>query len=120
MLESNDLTSSETVNITNNARDELLKVLTSTDTHLRIFLRFVQGQYSYSMSLDKQIHPRDMRTKINGISLLIDEISLPYVRGATLDFSNAGYKINNPYVDFSKLNEKGCTGKCTCGKGGCG
>jgi iron-sulfur cluster insertion protein len=54
-------------------------------------------QYSLNFDLRKD---GDLVTEFDGISVFVDEISLPYIAGVTLDYveglHNAGFRFDNP------------------------
>lgn len=65
--------------------------------------------FQYSFSLDADETPDDVVITRDGARLLIDTVSLEYLRGSELDFvedlSGAGFRINNPLA----------TSSCGCG-----
>jgi iron-sulfur cluster insertion protein len=56
--------------------------------------------FQYSFSLDADETPDDIVIARDGARLLVDTVSLEYLRGSELDFvedlSGAGFRINNP------------------------
>jgi len=56
--------------------------------------------FQYSMGFDSEQHEGDTMVPFEGVHVLIDEVSLPYVAGTTLDYveglHGAGFKFNNP------------------------
>ena len=56
--------------------------------------------FQYSLGFDAEQHESDTVVPFDGVKVLIDEVSLPYVAGTTLDFveglHGAGFKFNNP------------------------
>ena len=57
--------------------------------------------FQYPLAFDEQ-RDGDQVIKSNGIKLLVDTASAPYVRGATVDYveslQGAGFQVNNPNV----------------------
>ncbi len=55
--------------------------------------------FQYSLNFDTR-KDGDLVTDLNGVSVLVDEISLPYIAGTTLDYveglHNAGFRFDNP------------------------
>ncbi len=55
--------------------------------------------FQYSLKFDTQ-HDGDRVTELDGVRVLVDEISLPYLAGTTLDYveglHGAGFKFDNP------------------------
>ncbi|SRR5579875_87149 len=56
--------------------------------------------FQYSLSFDEQRNPTDTVVQYDGLDVLVDEVSLPYLAGVTLDFVEglygAGFKFDNP------------------------
>jgi iron-sulfur cluster assembly accessory protein len=54
-------------------------------------------QYSLNFDLRKE---GDLVTEFDGVNVFVDEISLPYIAGVTLDYveglHNAGFRFDNP------------------------
>ena len=104
----------EIVHLTESAAREIKDMLgkeeNSAGKALRVFIE--KGGCSglqYGMVFDE---PRDgdFSSSFHGVSVLVDNISAEYVRGAVVDFSDAltggGFKISNPRAKTS----------CGCGK----
>ncbi len=74
------------------------------------------GGYQYGMALDDNTQPNDTISEQHGVKLLIDDISLQYLSGATIDYQDneagTGFKIDNP----NSVSSCGCGGDA----GGCG
>lgn len=55
--------------------------------------------FQYSMNFDTR-KDGDVVTELDGVSVFVDEISLPYIAGTTLDYveglHNAGFRFDNP------------------------
>ena len=55
--------------------------------------------FQYTLNFDQQ-KEGDRITHLDGVSVLVDEISLPYIAGTTLDYveglHNAGFRFDNP------------------------
>lgn len=56
--------------------------------------------FSYKFDLDDSANPDDLIVTRDGVSVLIDEMSLEFMSGSEIDFSTeligAAFKINNP------------------------
>ena len=71
------------------------------DLALRVF---VSGGgcsgFQYGMALEDNIRETDIVTEQHGVKLVIDEISINYLDGATVDYVDeimgSGFKIENP------------------------
>ena len=66
--------------------------------------------FAYVVDIAKEQRADDQVFEINGVKVLIDEKSLPVVRGTEIDFRREGlssaFAFNNPNV----------TGECGCGE----
>jgi len=55
--------------------------------------------FQYSMNFDTK-KDGDIVTELAGVNVFVDEVSLPYIAGTTLDFveglHNAGFRFDNP------------------------
>lgn len=93
---------------------EQLKKLHSENASDGQYLRVLVGAggcsgFEYGMSFDEK-KDGDQLIENNGIEFIIDETSLEYMRGSTIDFdgglSGRGFEINNPNARSS----------CGCGR----
>lgn len=77
---------------------------------------------NFGMALDNNIRDVDSTFDANGIKLVVDESSLDYLRGASVDFVNdpvqgSGFVINNPNASHGHDHGEGgcaCGGSCSC------
>lgn len=96
--------------------------------------------FKYGMALDNEAGPDDEVFEYNGLKVFIDSMSLPYLRGASVDYVDdallgQGFKVENPNAtstcgcgsSFSASEgEASSGGGCGtgggggCGSGGCG
>jgi iron-sulfur cluster assembly accessory protein len=92
------------VNLTPKALDAVRKMIAkeglSADQGLRISV--VGGGcsgFQYSLGFDAR-KDGDSLTVLDGVNVFVDEISLPYIAGTTLDYveglHNAGFRFDNP------------------------
>ncbi len=72
-----------------------------TDHGLRVFV--AGGGCSgmqYGMALEGNPQPTDHIVEIDGITVIVDPISLPYIQGSEIDFVDSlmggGFRIDNP------------------------
>ena len=83
------------------AIDELLQDRGLEGYGLRVF---VSGGgcsgFQYGMALENNAMANDTISEIMGIKLFVDDVSLPYIEGSTVDFvtneMGTGFKIDNP------------------------
>ncbi len=56
--------------------------------------------FQYGLALDNNIQATDVITETDGIKLIVDEVSIKYLQGATVDYiaglTSSGFKIDNP------------------------
>jgi iron-sulfur cluster assembly accessory protein len=106
-------TAESNVSLTRNAVDEVKSMLAKSENagkNLRLYIE--QGGCSgmqYGMVFDEQ-RDGDLVSQTDGVSILIDPVSMNYLRGTVVDFSDSltagGFKISNPNAKQS----------CGCGK----
>jgi iron-sulfur cluster assembly protein len=80
---------------------ELLEKRNLPDMALRVF---VSGGgcsgFQYGMALEDKIRETDLVYEMGGVKMVVDEISINYLRGATVDYVDTlmgtGFKIENP------------------------
>jgi iron-sulfur cluster assembly protein len=75
---------------------------------------------NFGMALDNNIRDIDTAFDANGVQVVVDEVSIDYLRDATIDFVNdpqhgAGFAVNSP--NAAKSHSHG-EGGCACGSGG--
>ena len=78
---------------------------------------------NFGMALDNNIRDVDTIFDANGVQVVVDEVSIDYLRGATIDFVNdpvrgAGFAVDSPNAQ-SHSHEHGesacaCGGSCSC------
>jgi iron-sulfur cluster assembly protein len=83
--------------------------------------------YQYGLELDSNIRSEDVVTEVDGIKLIVDEVSIKYLQGATVDYiegmTSSGFKLINPNAVSScscgqsfNSSESETTGSCSaCG-----
>lgn len=74
---------------------------------------------NFGMALDNNFREQDTTFEAEGVKVVVDEVSIDYLRGATVDFVNdpqlgAGFAVNSPAV---KAHGHGAEG-CACGSNG--
>lgn len=66
--------------------------------------------FQYALGFDTETHPDDQVFEQDGVRLVIDEMSAPYLQGASVDFHDGlegkGFAIENPNA----------SGGCGCGQ----
>jgi iron-sulfur cluster assembly accessory protein len=77
---------------------------------------------NFGMALDNNIRDVDHTFEADGIRVVVDEVSLDYLRGARIDYINdpergAGFMVDSPLAQQSHSHdEEGCAcgGSCSC------
>ena len=56
--------------------------------------------FQYGMALDNNLRTEDLRYQMHGIQVIVDEVSIQYLKGASIDYveelMGGGFKITNP------------------------
>lgn len=85
-----------------------LKELFADENNPKMKLRiFVEGGgcsgFRYGFAFDDEVNEDDFDLDLNGVPILIDSMSGPYVQGATIDFVSdimgSNFKITNPNTE---------------------
>ncbi|MBG7609592.1 MAG: iron-sulfur cluster assembly accessory protein [Anaerolineae bacterium] len=132
-LQDNEVKISKAVTLTPAAViavQDLIKQQDVDDYALRVF---VQGGgcsgVQFGMALENNIHETDLVFDQQDVQVVVDDVSIDYWRGATIDFIDdgidKGFKIDNPNPinsgcgcgsDTSTSSSDGCgNGSCGCG-----
>ena len=76
---------------------------------------------NFGMALDNNIRDVDTTFESNGVQVVVDEVSIDYLRGATIDFVNdpvrgAGFAVDSPRAQSHSHGEDACAcgGSCSC------
>jgi iron-sulfur cluster assembly accessory protein len=86
---------------------------------------------NFGMALDNNFRDVDTTFESNGVKVVVDEVSIDYLRNATVDFVNdpqrgAGFAVDSPNVKGHSHSEGGCACSAngaeagSCGGGSCG
>ncbi len=97
-------TLTQPVTLTQPAVDALREVMNQKNLTGYALRLFISGGgcsgYQYGLALDSNIRSEDVVTEVDGIKLIVDEVSIKYLQGATVDYvegmTNSGFKISNP------------------------
>jgi iron-sulfur cluster assembly protein len=92
------------ITITERAADKVREFMAAEDDGAEV-LR-VQGGgcsgFQYALGFDEGPQEGDEIIEMNGVRIVVDPFSLPYLRGADVDFTDGltgtGFKIDNPNV----------------------
>ncbi|HJS18384.1 MAG TPA: iron-sulfur cluster assembly accessory protein [Anaerolineales bacterium] len=78
---------------------------------------------NFGMALDNNFRDLDTTFEANGVKVVVDEVSMDYLRGASIDFVNdpvrgAGFAVESPNVKAHGHEHGeggcGCGGSCSC------
>ncbi|MCC7118951.1 MAG: iron-sulfur cluster assembly accessory protein [Anaerolineales bacterium] len=87
---------------------------------------------NFGMALDNNFRDLDTAFETDGVKVVVDEVSVDYLRDATVDFVNdpqrgAGFAVNSPKANAESAGGCSCgghghaeEGSCACGSGGGG
>ncbi len=111
-------TDSVTITISTSAVEAVQNILTERNLSGYALRVYVAGSgcsgTQFGMALDNNFYANDSAIEHNGVKVVIDENSLPYLRGARIDFVNdptrgAGFVVDSPNAQQA--------GSCSCGSG---
>ena len=113
----------ETVILTPTAVEAVRELMKERELQGYALRVFVAGSscsgLQYGMALEKNIRPEDMVSEFEDIKVVVDEVSINYLQGATVDYVDGpmgtGFKIDNPNAAPSC----GCSSSSSSAQGGC-
>ena len=120
-------TETPTISLSSAATDAIKNILTERNLEGYALRVYVAGGgccgVNFGMALDNNIRDVDTTFEANGVQVVVDEVSIDYLRGATIDFVNdpvrgAGFAVDSPSVG-AHSHEHGesacaCGGSCSC------
>jgi iron-sulfur cluster insertion protein len=94
------------LNVTEEAVKQLTEYLDEENKYLRIF---VEGGgcsgFQYGFDIEETVQEDDFEVPLNKFSIVIDSMSMQYLQGATLDFTDdlmgSSFIIKNPNAQTS-------------------
>lgn len=109
-----------------------LKSLLEQEANPNVALRvFVSGGgcsgMQYGMAFDEEVRPSDEVIEQEGVRILVDDFSAPYLVGSEIDYVNslmgAGFTVHNPNAvhscscghSFDTGDDAGSASSCGCG-----
>ncbi len=124
------------INLSDRASAQIKGLLQEQETPNAMLRVFVAGGgcsgLQYGMSLEEEVMEGDQRLEANGVSVIVDPRSAPYLDGAEIDFVDGlmggGFKIENPNAksscgcgtSFTPKDEEEPEAAMAGGGGGCG
>ena len=119
----------QTIDLTPAAAEAVKQLLEKRNLEGYALRVYIQGGgcsgFQYGMALDNNIRELDTVVEFHEVKVLIDEISIGYMKGSSIDYiedaTGAGFKIDNP----NTLTSCGCGtssqgGSTPSGCAGCG
>jgi iron-sulfur cluster assembly accessory protein len=116
-----------TVSLSMAASDAVKNILTERNLEGYALRVYVAGggccSVNFGMALDNNIRDVDTTFEVNGVKVVVDEVSIDYLRGATIDFVNdpvrgAGFAVDSPNAKGHSHEHGeggcGCGGSCSC------
>lgn len=110
------------VNVTANAANAVRDLLEKRNLENYALRVYIAGGgcsgYQYGMALEGNIREQDLVFEQHGIKLVVDEVSIEYLKGATIDYVEdvmaSGFKIDNP----NAVSSCGCGSSFRTAEGG--
>jgi iron-sulfur cluster assembly accessory protein len=99
-----DPVQTEVVTLTPSAIEAVKSLLKKRNLEGYALRVFISGGgcsgFQYGMALEANIRETDLVSEFDGVKVVVDEISIDYMRGATVDYVDdimgSGFKIDNP------------------------
>ena len=113
------------ISLSTSASDAIKNILTERNLEGYALRVYVAGGgcsgVSFGMALDNNIRDVDTTFEANGVKVVVDEVSIDYLRGAKIDFVNdpvrgAGFAVESPNAGAHSHGEDACAcgGSCSC------
>jgi iron-sulfur cluster assembly accessory protein len=112
-----------TITLSTAASDAIRNILTERNLQGYALRVYVAGGgccgVNFGMALDNNIRDVDTIFDANGVQVVVDEVSIDYLRGASIDFVNdpvrgAGFAVDSPMAQ-SHSHEHAEGSSCACG-----
>jgi len=122
-------TETPTISLSIAASDAVKNILTERNLEGYALRVYVAGggccSVNFGMALDNNIRDVDTTFEANGVTVVVDEVSIDYLRGSTIDFVNdpvrgAGFAVDSPSAKAKGHSHEhgedgcGCGGSCSC------
>ena len=129
-IETKTITTIDTsvITLTTAASDTIKNILTERNLEGYALRVYVAGGgccgVNFGMALDNNFQDVDTTFEANGVKVVVDQISIDYLRGATIDFVNdpvrgAGFAVDSAMAQahehaHGEEGGCGCGGSCSC------
>jgi len=123
-------TQTDQITLTAAAADAVRELLAKRNLEGYALRVFVSGGgcsgFQYGMALEGNVRENDLAIDQHGVKVVVDEISINYLAGATIDYMDelmgSGFKIENPNAvsscgcgsSFRTKDEQGSGAGCGC------
>jgi iron-sulfur cluster assembly accessory protein len=112
-------TKPDVVTITPTAVEKVLALIAERELEDHALRIFVAGAtcsgIQYGLAFDKDPREDDTTVAVNGLKVVVDPQSLPFVQGLSIDFvetpRGAGFRLDNPDANPGALCGGGCCGR---------
>lgn len=99
-----DQVNTDRITVTSAAAEAVQELLTKRELDGYALRVFVSGGgcsgFQYGMALENNIRDQDNVYEMHDVKVVVDEVSINYLRGATIDYVDeimgSGFKIENP------------------------
>jgi len=114
----------ETITLSTAASDAVRNILAERKLEGYALRVYVAGGgcsgVNFGMALDNNIRDVDTTFDANGVKVVVDEVSIDYLRGATIDFVNdpvrgAGFAVDSPNAKAQGHSHEHGEDACACG-----
>ncbi len=94
----------DVITLTPSAADAVRDLMAKRELEGYALRVFVQGGgcsgFQYGMALENNIREQDIKVTCHGVDVVVDEVSIQYLRGLKIDFvedvMGSGFKVENP------------------------
>ncbi|HET6821120.1 MAG TPA: iron-sulfur cluster assembly accessory protein [Anaerolineales bacterium] len=120
-------TETSTISLSTAASEAVKNILTERNLEGYALRVYVAGGgccgVNFGMALDNNIRDVDTTFEAHGVQVVVDEVSIDYLRGATIDFVNdpvrgAGFAVDSPMAKGHSHDHGedacACGGSCSC------
>ena len=115
-----------TITLTMAASDAIKNILSERNLEGYALRVYVAGGgcgcsgVNFGMALDNSFRDVDTTFEANGVKVVVDEVSIDYLRGANIDFVNdpvrgAGFAVDSPNAQSHEHSHAHAEGGCACG-----
>ena len=114
----------QTINVSSAAAQAVQNILSERKLDGYALRVYVAGGgccgVNFGMALDNNFRDVDSTFASGGINVVVDNVSLDYLRGASIDFVNdpvrgAGFVVDSPNAKQGHGHDHGEEGECACG-----